>query len=258
VPHARRDGFEIDWRRDAADAAAVAQARRDVLWGPRSVAAVGVRSFVDEALAGEWAAGVARAKDDWTRDFDGAQFTLGRAFYTHYETDRSDEYFEDAKESDARVERHLPGMQQRMRDLVTAITGTTARARRDWCGPGVHIFPARGEVATKGGAIHFDTEGLSDRHARDKRPALTIVLMLQEPPVGGGLKLWDVRFRGRDEPTDAELAAQNVVARYGVGGALVIDSYRLHQIQPFEGDRDRISITVHAAEIDDGIWETWF
>ncbi len=32
----------------------------------------------------------------------------------------------------------------------------------------------------------------------------------------------------------------------------------LHQIQPFEGDRDRVSITIHAAEIDDGLWDTWF
>lgn len=249
-----REGFEIDWRATAREAAGAARA----IAGASAVAAIGVRSCITPALAAEWAASVARARAEWTSDFDGAQFTLGRAFYTHYETDRSDEYFDDAEASDARVERHLPGMQQRMRDLVSAITGTTARARRDWCGPGVHVFPAHGEVATKGGAIHFDTEGLSDRHARDKRPALTVVLMLQEPEVGGGLKLWDVRFRGRDEPNAAEIAAPHVVARYGVGGALVIDSYRLHQIQPFEGDRDRISITVHAAEIDDGVWETWF
>src|SRR5690349_22773208 len=36
---------------------------------------------------------------------------------------------------------------------------------------------------------------------------------------GGGLKLWDVRFRGRDTPNDAELAAPALVARYGAGGA---------------------------------------
>ncbi len=197
-------------------------------------------------------------KGDWTSDFDGAQFTLGRAFYTHYETDRSEEYFERARESDALVERHLPGMQARMRDLVSSIAGTVARARRDWCGAGVHVFPAHGEVAERGGVVHFDIEGLSDKHARDKRPALTVVLMLQEPEAGGGLKLWDVRFRGREEATRAELASPAVVARYGVGNALVIDSYRLHQIQPFGGDRDRISITIHAAEVDEGVWETWF
>ncbi len=250
-----REGFEIDWR---ANAERVAADDRTILWGPRARAAVGVRALLDTKLASEWAASVARAKDDWTSDFDGAQFTLGRAFYTHYETDRTGEYFERARDSDARVERRLPGMQARMRELVSSITGTTVRARRDWCGAGVHIFPAGGEVSGRGGVVHFDTEGLSDRHARDKRPALTVVTMLQEPERGGGLKLWDVRFRGRDDPTEAELAASTVVAQYGVGGSLVIDSYRLHQIQPFEGSRDRISITIHAAEVDDGIWETWF
>src|SRR5581483_1281727 len=104
-----------------------------------------------------------------------------------YETDQSDAYFENAEASDAIVERHLPGMQQRMRDLVALVTGGVARARRDWCGAGVHIFPAGGEVAEKGGVVHFDIEGLSEKHARDKRPALTIVVMLQEPNEGGGL-----------------------------------------------------------------------
>ncbi len=246
-----REGFDIDWRKTPASAASA-------IPGARAVAAVGVREWLDATLAAEWAKAVLRAREDWTHDFDGEQFTLGRAFYTHYETDRSDEYFERAAESDAKVERWLPGMQARMRDAVSVVTGCASSARRDWCGPGVHIFPAGGEVAGRGGVVHFDTEGLSDRHARDKRPALTVILMLQEPEQGGGLKLWDVRFRGRDDPTDAELARDAVIAQYGVGGLLVIDSYRLHQIQPFTGDRDRISITVHAAEVDDGVWETWF
>jgi hypothetical protein len=232
-------------------------AARD-LRGRSEIAAIGARELISPAQAATWAKAVLAAKDDWTSDFDGEQFTLGRAFYTHYETDKSDEYFESAAESDAIVERHLPGMQQRMRDLVGEMTGGVARARRDWCGPGVHVFPAGGEVAQKGGVVHFDIEGLSEKHARDKRPALTIVVMLQEPDEGGGLKLWDVRFRGRDEANDAELAAPSVVARYGPGGSLVIDSYRLHQIQPFSGDRDRVSITIHAAEVDEGLWETWF
>ncbi len=246
-----REGFAIDWRASAHGASRA-------IPGALAVAAVGVAGWLDEKTASAWAEAVLRARADWTSDFDGEQFTLGRAFYTHYETDRSDEYFARAAASDACVESQMPGMQQRMRDLVSEVTGSTARARRDWCGAGVHIFPAGGEVAHKGGVVHFDTEGLSDRHARDKRPALTIVTMLQMPTEGGGLKLWDVRFRGRDDPTPAELAAQAVIASYGVGGSLVIDSYRLHQIQPFEGTRDRISITIHAAEVDSGVWETWF
>jgi hypothetical protein len=246
-----RDGFVLDWRERLNGASSA-------IPGARAVAAVGVHGWLDAATAKTWAEAVTRARESWNSDFDGEQFTLGRAFYTHYETDRSDEYFESAEESDACVERHLPGMQTRMRELVGEVTGGVVRSRRDWCGAGVHIFPALGEVSIKGGVVHYDTEGLSERHARDKRPALTIVTMLQEPDSGGGLKLWDVRFRGRDDATKAELASSAVIAQYGVGGSLVIDSYRLHQIQPFQGARDRISITIHAAEIDTGIWETWF
>ena len=32
----------------------------------------------------------------------------------------------------------------------------------------------------------------------------------------------------------------------------------LHQIRPFQQELDRVSITVHAAEVDRGVWETWF
>jgi hypothetical protein len=37
----------------------------------------------------------------------------------------------------------------------------------------------------------------------------------------------------------------------------VIDSYRLHQIQPFQGARDRVSITAHLL-YRDGAWQIWF
>ena len=37
----------------------------------------------------------------------------------------------------------------------------------------------------------------------------------------------------------------------------MIDSYRLHQIQPFSGDRDRLSVTAHLV-FADGRWQVWF
>ena len=224
----------------------------------RAPAGVGVRGAVDEATCARWVEAVVRARSEWTADFGGEQFSLGRAFYTHLETDQSEAYFRDAAASDARVERSLPGMQAAMRELFASMVGGVARARRGWCGPGVHIFPAGGEVAERGGVVHFDIEGLTEKHARDGRPALTIVVMLQPPDSGGGLKLWDVRYRGRERATRAELAKPSVTASYEPGTAILIDSYRLHQIQPFGGTRDRISITIHGAEVDAGVWETWF
>ena len=60
------------------------------------------------------------------------------------------------------------------------------------------------------------------------------------------------------EATDDELDRPCQVVEYRVGELCVFDSYRLHQIQPFGGRRDRISVTAHAAEVEPGLWEVWF
>ncbi len=205
-----------------------------------------------------WSAAVLAARDEWTIDFDGDQFALGRAFYTHLETDRAGAYFTGAAASDALVERHLPGMQDRAIDLFRELVGGEVRRRARWCGPGVHIFPAGGWLAQRGGVVHFDTEGLSEHQLEHDARALTLVIMLQPAETGGGLRLWDVVHEGHDEPTQGELARPSVIAAYAVGDALLLDSYRLHQIQSFGGARDRISITAHAVEVDAGVWDVWF
>jgi len=206
-----------------------------------------------------WVAGTYAARDAWTHDFGGEQYALGRAFYTHYEEGRSAAYFEGTAASDARVEEAAPGLQAAMRDLAATVLGARVVPRRGWCGPGVHVFPPGGPVATRGGVVHFDTEGLAARHVERGGPAITLVAMLQ-PAEGddGGLAVWAVRHRGHDHPTAEELAAPREVVSYRTGDVVLIDSYRLHQIQPFSGDRDRISATVHAAETSPGMWECWF
>lgn len=201
---------------------------------------------------------VYEARPRWNADFGGEQFSLGRAFYTHLETDRTRQYFASAAASDALVERYLPGLQERVRGLYRTLLGGEVRHRRGFCGPGVHIFPAGEHVARHGGVVHFDTEGLSEHHLEQGIRALTLVIMLQPAEQGGGLRLWDVFYEGRDEALPEELEAPSAIADYQIGEALLLDSYRLHQIQAFGGNRDRISITAHAAEVDDNVWEVWF
>jgi hypothetical protein len=203
-----------------------------------------------------WMRDVYRARADWTPCFEGVQFTLGRAYYTHLEEDRTDEYFATAQASDALVERALPGLRRRVRAILADFVGAQVTPRPGFCGPGVHIFPAGEWLSDHGGDIHFDTEGLRRDQLEQRLPALSAIVMLQPPLRGGGLRVWDARWQGEDDVT-AAARAPSVVVDYAAGDLVVIDSYRLHQIQPFVGARDRLSITAHLVFAGGG-WQTWF
>jgi hypothetical protein len=220
---------------------------------------VRVPGFLPAETCARLARRVYAGRPFWISDFDGAQFSLGRAWYTHLEQDREEEYFTHARSSDAQVERLLPGFQAQLRDTVATLVKAPAVQRPGWCGPGVHIFPAGKWLSQNGGDIHFDNEGLSQAQLARRSRALTLVLMLQPPESGGALRLWDVTYSGYDGYIEYAPAAPHADVHYGVGELLVLDSYRLHQIQPFLGPRDRISATAHAALAEaGGAWEVWF
>jgi hypothetical protein len=216
-----------------------------------------LRGAVDRGRCDAWVRGVYEGRDAWVHDFKGAQHSLGRAWYTHLEQERAREYFTRTKESDAIVERYCPGLQKTMRELASRSVDGPVVQREGWCGAGVHVFPANGLCSKKGGDIHFDDEGLTPAHKQDRAPAFTLVLMLQPAETGGGLKVWDVLFRGTNAYEDEDLDRPSTVAEYEVGDLVVMDSYRLHQIQPFSGVRDRVSATIHLAYVA-GQWESWF
>lgn len=210
------------------------------------------------AEAQRWAAAVLAAERHWTEDFGGDQFALGRAYYTHLETGRSRHYFREAAASDALVERILPGMQARIRNLYSSFVGAPVLPRPGWCGPGVHIFPEDGPVARAGGVVHFDTEGLEDRHHDADAAALSLVVMLQPAAIGGELRLWSIDYAGDDAPPIPP-GYSPYDARYKAGDALVFASRTLHQIRPFSGGAPRISITAHAVQDPEtGQWFSWF
>jgi hypothetical protein len=203
-----------------------------------------------------WVRAVYAARPAWTPCFEGVQFTLGRAYYTHLEEDRADEYFAMTRASDLLVERALPGLQARMGTILARVVAAPVAPRPGFCGPGVHIFPAGEWLSKNGGDIHFDTEGLSEEQLAARLPALSPILMLQPPLEGGGLRVWDALWEGHDDVT-AAAQAPSALVEYGAGDLVVIDSYRLHQIQAFCGERDRISITAHLASVE-GRWLAWF
>jgi hypothetical protein len=134
------------------------------------------------------------------------------------------------------------------------------RPRIGFCGAGVHVFPARGKVARAGGVIHSDTEGLSPWHLAQKCRAITLVVMLQPPSWGGGLWTWPV-FTDNDRAEGALDALDDLTPqkfRYRAGDALAMPSRQVHQIRPFRGELDRVSITLHGVETARDTWETWF
>lgn len=221
-------------------------------------AAVVIRSVISLSICKEWVDRIYKAKRSWTSDFQGEQFSLGRAFYTHLESDRDGEYFAGSTQSDALVERTLPGMQARVRSVLASLVGGVLRQRFGFCGPGVHIFRTGGKVARDGGVVHFDVEGLTPHQIQRRKRAVSLVIMLQAPERGGGLRLWNVTYNGSEFPSDSQLASPCQTVRYQVGDALFTNSLTLHQIRPFWGKRDRISITVHAVEVDTNVWECWF
>lgn len=219
--------------------------------------ALKVPAAVSAAQVEAWTAGVLRAKRTWVSDFDDDQFTLGRAWYTHLEQDKTSLYFTDAVSSNARVERYCPGLQGAMMALVEQVTGEPASRRAGFCGPGVHVFPLGASVSRRGGDVHFDIEGLMPEQLLARIPAITLILMLSPPEHGGGLRVWDALYEGSHLPPRDFFGRRREVVSYAAGDLVVIDSYRLHQIQPFSGDHDRITCTCHAARHDDG-WQVWF
>lgn len=239
----------VDWARRGSPALVDALSSR---------AAIHLRGSLDERRTRDWTRRVYRARRTWNDDFGGEQYAIGRAFYTHFETDRSALYFSDAGTSDQRVERALPGLQAWMLELLGRMTGGIVKRRLGFCGAGVHIFPAGEKVARAGGVVHYDVEGLSPLSLDRRQRALSLVVMLQPPVRGGGLRLYDAEYCGKEEPSPRDLASVHCLLRYAPGDAMLMSSYRLHQIRPFQGDVDRVSATLHAVEIDWNVWETWF
>jgi hypothetical protein len=200
--------------------------------------------------------GVYAGREAWVPNFDGVQFTLGRAYYVHLETDRDDEYFEHAAASDASVERFVPGLADRLLALMALFLGGPVERREGWCGPGVHVFPAGEYVSHHGGDVHFDCEGLTEEQLAAHADAISAILMLQPAAQGGGLRVWDKCYE--DEDTEEEPgSARSEVVTYAPGDLVIIDSYRLHQICASGGPLDRISMTAHAVW-NGRAWEAWF
>jgi hypothetical protein len=203
--------------------------------------------------------GVYAGRSSWVPNFDGVQFTLGRAYYVHLETDREEEYFENVESADAAVERYVPGLVDRLLAMMRICVGAEVGRRPEFCGPGVHVFPSGEYVSHHGGDVHWDIEGLAEEWVEERLETLTAVLMLQPAAQGGGLRVWDKVYEDEDSD-EAPGSAEHEDIVYGAGDLVILDSYRLHQILPSTGPLDRISATAHSVRTGGpgGGWQAWF
>src|SRR5262249_36800918 len=117
-----------------------------------------------------YARGVYAGRAACVPNFDAVQFTRGRAFYAHLETDSEDEYFDHVGGADVSAERLVPGLTGRLMAMLRLCRGGEVGRRPGYCGPGVHIFPAGEYVSHHGGDVHWDVEGLTEEQAAAHAP----------------------------------------------------------------------------------------
>ncbi len=219
--------------------------------------ALHIHSVLEESICKDIVSKVIANKVHWNSDFDGLQFSFGQAYYPHLEAGTTEAYFEKALSSDTIFESALPGLQEFAVKIISTLVGAYAQPREEWSGPGIHIFPANGYAAKNAGEIHFDLDGICDSDRAALAPAITIIVMLQKPTEGGGLKVWNKKFSGISANELNLAETESEILNYSNGDIIIINSYTLHQIQPFISKEDRISLTVHSV-FNGECWECWF
>jgi hypothetical protein len=206
-------------------------------------------------------------KESWIPAYGGEQFSVGRIWYAHVDDDKKSQYFQAAGESVRFIEMQFPSLYAKLIGIVSQLLNTDrVRLKEGWAGPGFVILPSGGPASLSGGGAHVDWEGLTKEQLADiNLEAYSFIALMQKPVNGGGLQVWD-RHLDQTAPESwlhAQLEGvdlgdvETALIDYQLGDLVAINSLSLHKICPFGGDRDRVSLTFHAARDHDG-WYLWF
>jgi len=223
-----------------------------------------VENFLSREECEEILQGVYTLEPYWRSGTCEGEFTLGRSWYTSIDNREVMDYFDEAPALNQLLQTTFPGLMARILAFGKTMVGhDNVQFRPGFAGPGIVVFKAHCTTAESGGSCHIDYEGLS-KHQMDARDGVEIfsfMLPLSLPEKAGGLRVWPEvyeRFRhNRYFEEIEEPEGEKFIIPYCVGNLFGIHSLRVHQIEPFGGEKDRVVVTFHLAQLD-GQWSIWF
>jgi len=184
--------------------------------------------------------------------------SFGNPLYAFRATNRLEEYFQKSAESDAKVQRHFPGLEEKILSPFRTIEDPkTFQKRARHSGPAFVIQDDRSDHYA-----HYDlNEGLKDiRGIFSPEDSLyTVVGMLKKPKSGGRLFLWN-RLYDDTRPYIDQLSTppelEKIAIDYPLGSLLIVNGMKLHEIEESKGER--ITVNCHLMRTSDDNWTYWF
>ncbi len=241
-----------------------------------AVAGVAFQGLFSPAEVAGLLAQVYAQRRHWQTGAGPGDFTLGNVWYAHIEFGREAQYFATAAAARALINRLFPKLEQRVLAFCRQLTADpSVQVRSGWGGPALVVFEGGSETARRGGVLHIDHDGLPANLLEGKAAdTFSFILPLQLPSQRGHLLVWPELFdpadRARFMVGSGDIASPRQPVQlldHSVGTALAIQSLRVHQIQGFEGNCDRVTLNWRLTRLDAtpsgrergaGRWVVWF
>lgn len=223
-----------------------------------------VENFLSPDECAEILRGVYILEPYWRRGTYDGDFILGRSWYTAIDNREIMDYFDEAPFFNQLIRDSFPELLEKIMAVARTLTNQEeVQIRPGWAGPGITIFRPPSCTAETGGSCHIDYDGISKRmvDVPEGLEMFSFMLPISMPEDAAGLYVWPEiyqRFHHKryfDEILDPE--GERFTIPYSVGNLLGIHSLRVHQIEPFDGDIDRVVVTFHLGKLD-GKWIVWF
>lgn len=228
------------------------------------ILALAVEDFLSPDECAEILRGVYVLEPYWRSGTYEGDSILGRSWYTAIDNREVMDYFDEAPAFNRLIQDTFPELIEKIMAFARTMTNQEeVQVRPGWAGPGFTIFRPPSCTAETGGSCHIDYDGLSKRmvDVPEGLEMFSVMIPISMPEDAAGLYVWPEvyqRFQHKryfNEIEDPE--GERFTVPYSVGKLICIHSLRIHQIEPFNGDIDRVVITFHLGKLD-GKWNLWF